>query len=130
MRALKVQINDQAPVIAGAADLGVLNAIVSCVGQLGPDAVSPRGNEADELKLDVGGLTSRTAGTVNENLNWLPGVPLKVGDKITVEILETAQVHPVDHAEEAKRRKSDAREYYEHCKETYFKLRSHYEPEA
>ncbi|MEO8677214.1 MAG: hypothetical protein ABI569_16680 [Casimicrobiaceae bacterium] len=130
MRALKVRINDQTPVTAGAADLGVLSVIVTCVGKLGPDAVSPRGSEADELKIDLGGLTSRPADSVNENFEWLPGVPVKVGDKITVEILETEHVDPVDRAEHVKRRESGAKEYYEHCKETYFKLRSHYEPEA
>jgi hypothetical protein len=130
MRALKVQINNQTPVTAGATDLGVLTVAITCVGKLGSDAISPRGDQADELKVTLGGLTSRSADQVNEHLDWLSDVPLKVGDKITIEILETARADPIDHVEQVKRRESGAREYYEHCKETYFKLRGHYEPEA
>ncbi len=66
----------------------------------------------------------------DEHVNWLSQLPMKVGDKIEVEILETNSPDPIDSAAETKRRESDAREYYEHCKETYLKLREHYEPEA
>ena len=130
MRALRVQINDQAPVTAGAKDLGVLTAVITCVGKLGPDAVSPRGDQTESLKVDLGGLTSRSSNQTNENLDWLQSVPVQVGDKITIEVLEATCVDPIDHAEQAKRRQTDTREYYEHCKETYFKLRDQYESEA
>jgi hypothetical protein len=130
MRALRVTINDGKPVVAGADDLGVLSFIVSCVGALGPNARPPRGEGGEQITLSLGGLTSRAAETADEHVNWLSQLPLKVGDKIEVEILETNSPDPIDSAAEAKRRESDAREYYEHCKETYLKLREHYEPEA
>lgn len=130
MRALRVTINGGKPVVAGADDLGVLSLIVSCVGALGPKARSPRGDEGEQAKLDLGGLTSRADGVTDEHVNWLSQLPLKVGDKIEVEIVETDSPDPIDAAAEVKRRESDAREYYEHCKETYLKLREHYEPEA
>jgi hypothetical protein len=130
MRALRVKINDGAPVTAGADDLGVLNLIVSCVGPLGPSAVCPPSTNVERLKVNLGGLTSRGSDARNEHLDWLSDVPVNIGDTITVEILETDSPDPIGHAEEVKRRESDARQYYEHCKETYLKLRDHYEPEA
>jgi hypothetical protein len=129
MRALRVTINGGKPIVAGAEDLGVLSLIVSCVGPLGRKARPPLG-EAEQAKLDLGGLTSRADGVTDEHVNWLSQLPLKVGDKIEVEILETDSPDPIDSASEAKRRESDARKYYQHCKETYLKLREHYEPEA
>jgi hypothetical protein len=129
MRALRVTINGGKPVVAGADDLGVLSLIVSCVGALGPNARPPRGEE-EQITLNLGGLTSRAAGIADNHANWLSQLALKVGDKVEVEILETNSPDPIDSVAEAKRRESDAREYYEHCKETYLKLREHYEPEA
>lgn len=130
MRALRVKINDGAPVVAGADDLGVLTLIVTCVGALGPKARSPRGHDVELLKLDLGGLTCRASGVADENIDWLSQFPLKLGDRVEVELIETDSPDPIDHAELAKRREDGTKEYYEHCKETYFKLRSHYEPDA
>ena len=129
MRALRVAINGGTPVVAGAEDLGVLSLIVSCVGALGPRTQSPRGNDADEQTLTLGGLRCRGDGGPDEHVDWLSQVPLKVGDRVAVEILETESPDPINRAELAKRRESDAKKYYEHCKETYFQLRQHYEPE-
>jgi hypothetical protein len=130
MRALRVTINGGIPVVGGAADLGVLPLIVSCVSALGSDAQSPRGNDVESIKLSLGGLTSRGGGATDEHIDWLSQVPLKVGDRIEVELIETDSPEPIDHAELARRRETDTKEYHEHCKETYFKLRSHYEPEV
>src|ERR1041384_7956139 len=123
MRALRVTINDGSPVVAGADDLGVLSLIVSCVGALGPRARSPRDGDAEALTLNLGGLTSRGNDAQEEHVDWLSQVHLKVGDRIAVELVETESPDPIDHAKLAKQRETDAKKYYDHCKETYFKLR-------
>ena len=129
MRAFRVWINDGAPVTAGADDLGVLSFIVSAVGALGPRAHRPS-DEPESLKVHLGGLTSRGNDAADEHVDWLPETPLKIGDRITLEILETDSPDPIDHAELAIRREADARAYYEHCKETYLSMRAQFEPEA
>jgi hypothetical protein len=128
MYALKVQINDDAPVIAGANDLGVLNTIVTCVGKLGPGSRPGSADEPADLFMTVGGLTSRAADVADEHLNWLSHKPLKIGDVISVEILDTLDVDAPISGEEAEKRKHDEREYFEHCKKVYLSLREEYEP--
>ncbi len=130
MRALKVTINGGAPIIAGADDLGVLSCIVTCVGALGPKAQSPRDDGTEALTLNLGGLTSRGTDAPDEHIDWLPQVPLKIGDRIAVELIETESPDPINRAELAKQREADAKKYYEHCKETYLQLRPHFEPEG
>src|SRR5262245_11275498 len=102
MRALRVTINDRTPVVAGADDLDVLSLIVSCVGALGSTARSPRGKDHDERTLNLGGLTSRGDGVPDEHVDWLPKIPLKVGDRIQAELIETDSPDPIDRAELAK----------------------------
>ena len=130
MYALKVRINQGPEVVAGADDLGVLSAIVTCVGQLGLAAMPRRGNEKPDCTILVGGLTSRPASAADEHLLWLSREKLTPGDVVVIELIETESADPINSAEEAKRQESNEREYYEHCKETYFELRKKYEPEA
>jgi len=130
MYALKVRINDQAPVVAGADDLGVLNAIVNCGGKLGSATVPRREGETQDFFVSLGGLTSRRMGSTNEHLNWLSQVALKPGDKVTIEIIETETADPVASGVEAERHQSEEHEYFEHCKQIYLGLRSKYAPEA
>src|SRR5262245_16654015 len=104
MRALRVTINGGTPVIAGADDLGVLSLIVSCVGALGPKTRSPRSDDA--ITLDLGGLTSRGNNVPDEHIDWLSRVPLKVGDRIQAELIETESPDPIDRARLAKQRES------------------------
>jgi hypothetical protein len=130
MYALKVRINNGPAIVAGADDLGVLSAIISCVGKLGSSAVPNRADETRDFTIRVGGLTSRPEPIANEHLLWLPNAELKPGDVVTVELIETEAADPINRAEEAERRASDERAYFEHCKEAYFELRKKYEPEA
>ena len=60
MLALKVQLNDETPVTGGADDLGVINALVTGVGTLGPlsKPFNDDGSPPD-FHLRLGGLTSR-----------------------------------------------------------------------
>jgi len=128
MYALRVQINDEAPVVGGASDLGVLNAIVGCTGKLGPAAVPYHEDQAPDFFISLGGLTLRARGGTDEHLSWLSQRPLAPGDRITVEIIETDTADPVISGVEAEKRDDDEREYFEHCKNAYLQMRSKYEP--
>lgn len=127
MFALKVQINDEAPVIAGSDDLGVLNAVVNCVGRLGSRSVSGRANEPADLFITVGGLTSRVSNEPDEHVQWISQKPLKIGDVISVEVMDTLIVNAPISGKEAEKRKHDELEYFEHCKKVYLRLREKYE---
>ncbi|MBB3118115.1 hypothetical protein [Pseudoduganella violacea] len=127
MYALKVSINDGAPIVAGADDLAVLNTIINCVGQLGP-ATMPNGTEqAVDLHVSIGGLTGRRDGASDEHLGWLKMQPLQVGDTITVQLIETSAVDAPISGEAAAERKRDEKEYFEHCRRVYLELKDKYE---
>lgn len=127
MYALKVRINDEAPIIAGADDLGVLNATVSCVGKLGSSSRPMREDETADLFITVGGLTSRASDVPDEHLNWVSQKPLKIGDVISVEVLDTPSADAPISGKEAEKRMHDEREYFEHCKKVYLSLCEKYE---
>lgn len=127
MYALKVQVNSESSIVAGAPDLGVLNAIINCVGTLGEATREVREGKKADLFLSVGGLTSRLQDLPDEHLRWVSNRLLLVGDIVRVEIVETDSVHaPVD-AHEAEKRQHDEREYFEHCKKVYLELREKFE---
>lgn len=128
MYALKVTINDEAPFVAGAEDLGVLNAIVSCVGVLGSQ--TRRARDEVDLSLTVGGLTSRAPELADEHVRWLPNRGLSVGDVVRIELVETTVADAPISGHEAEKRKHDEREYFEHCKRAYLKMREKYEGEG
>jgi hypothetical protein len=130
MLALRVQVNTESPIVAGAPDLGVLNAIVGGVGRLGPQSHPRRPDEPPELHLTIGGLTARGPGSEDEHLRWVSHRELKVGDRIVVDVLEATTADPVESEEPAARREHDEREYFEHCRRVYFELRGKYEPEV
>jgi len=125
--ALKIQINGEAPVTAGSDDLGVLNAIVNCVGRLGSKSVSGHEGEPADLFITVGGLTSRASEEPDEHIKWISQKPLKIGDVILVEVLDTPDVDAPISGKEAEKRKHEELEYFEHCKKVYLTLREKYE---
>lgn len=129
MYALKIRINDEAPIIAGADDLSVLNAIVTCSGKLGSASRPMREDEPADLFISVGGLTARASDIPDEHLNWISQKKLRIGDLISLELLDTPSVDAPISGKEAEKRKQDEREYFEHCKKTYLKLRDKYEAE-
>jgi hypothetical protein len=130
MFALKVKINDAPPVTGGANDLGVLSAILTCSGKLGPYSVPSRGDETQDFTFRLGGLTSRAKGVTDEHLVWLEHQKLKPGDRVLVEIIETEEVDAVRSGREAEEAADDERAYFEHCKQAYFDLRDKYESEG
>ena len=95
MFALRVRLNDEEPVIGGADDLGVINAHVTGVGMLGPLSIPARPREDQEFFYHLGGLTARETGVENEHVNWVKLRHLKVGDKVTIEIIETDSANPI-----------------------------------
>jgi hypothetical protein len=129
MFALKVQINEDTPVTGGAKDLGVLSAILTCAGKLGPAIVPGRNDETHDFTFRLGGLTSRAKGEVDEHLVWLEYRELKLGDRLTIQIVETDKVDAVCSGREAEEAADDERAYFEHCKQTYLDLRGKYESE-
>lgn len=128
MFALKVQVNDDTPIIAGADDLGVLNATVNCIGKLGESTRRVHDNGGADLFLTVGGLTSRLPDLPDEHLRWMSQRPLRVGDVIHVEIMDTTHADAPIAGEAAEKMQHDEREYFEHCKKIYLELRAKYEP--
>lgn len=127
MYAFKVRINDEAPLVAGADDLGVLNATVTCVGKLGRKSRPEQQDEGPHLFATVGGLTARGLGAPDEHLNWVSQHPLKIGDVISVEVLDTVNVDAPVNGKEAEKREHDERAYFEHCKKVYLSLCDKYE---
>lgn len=130
MYALKVQINDQPPIVCGTDDLGVLSAIVSCGGKLGAVTVPSPLNEAPYFDISLGGLTSRGKGVADEHVRWLSGHALMPGDVVTVTIIETDLADPVISGMAARELENNEQEFYEGCKRVYFSLLEKYEPEG
>ena len=130
MYVLRVQINDESPVVGGMEDLGVLSAIVTGVGKLGPASHPSRPDETAEFHLRLGGLTSRAPGQRDEHVEWVSHRELRVGDKVVVELLDSEVADPVVSGKEAEERAQDERAYFEHCRRVYMDLKAKYEPEG
>lgn len=91
MIGLAVYLNRRRLTVAGAEDLGVLNAIVNAVGQLGKSTAPIGKRTTRDLWLSVGGLTRRAKGAEDEHLRWVRMKRLRVGDKVTAEVVRTEQ---------------------------------------
>jgi len=109
MLAFQVQVNDEAPILAGRPTETVLTLIASYV--------SARG----ELDLSVGGL-SKSEGTRSERIDWLQR-DLKIGDRVTLVVVESDHISApisvrVDDPQFIEREK---RRYYERLKAEYEK---------
>jgi hypothetical protein len=89
MIALAVYLNRKKLVVAGAEDLHVLHATINAVGKLGRSAVEVGMQRAPDLFMYVGGLTGRSGGAEDEHLGWVNHKRLRVGDKITVQLVRT-----------------------------------------
>jgi len=126
MYAVKVQINNEPPVVGGAQDLCVLSAILTLTGKLGFNAKPARDDGSVDLSFRLGGLTARGEGQEDEHLVWLEKHELKVGDKLTLEILNSESADPVESGSKAQQRADDERAYYEHCKRAYLEMREKY----
>jgi hypothetical protein len=127
MYAIRTQINNDKPIVGGANDLGVLTAILTLAGKLGSTSQPLRDDGTADFTFRLGGLTSRGEGMQDEHLVWLETRDLKPGDKLTLEVIETNIVDPVESGSDADERANDERSYFEHCKQAYFELREKYE---
>ena len=78
MKAFEVFLNGKRLCRAGIGNDGVLDAVIDYVG----------GDGRDHLHMHVGGLNSAT----DEFVNWVPLRNLKVGDEVSVRIVETNRV--------------------------------------
>jgi hypothetical protein len=91
MIGLAVYLNRKRLTVAGAEDLGVLNAIITAVGDLGASTAQVHPKRNVDLHLSVGGLTRRREKMPDEHLRWVNLRRLKVGDKISVKIIRAAK---------------------------------------
>ena len=80
MRAFVVSVNGDRACTIGVGDNGVLSAHVTWVGKPGVK---------DDLFLHAGGLDSST----DEHFRW-PVPSLRVGDRVSIEVVEAAEVDP------------------------------------
>lgn len=103
MLALQVTLNGQPPVVCGADDLAVLDASVSLVGRLGSATEHPRPDEPPDMWLKASGLTSRANEADDEHIAWIRNYGLRVGDTITIVVVETENPAPPIERKAAKR---------------------------
>jgi len=96
MIALIVHLNGKRVAIAGADDLCVLHAIVTAAGELGKSTARVGKRRGVNMHMTVGGLTGRANQEADEHLRWVNLQRLRVGDKITVEIVRSDK--PDQHA--------------------------------
>lgn len=86
MIAFKVSLNGKEVCTAGVREFGVVSANITWVRRK-PEQSRDGNSIEEELTADVGGLDS----SANEHLKWL-GRRLHLGDRITVEIVESESV--------------------------------------
>jgi hypothetical protein len=89
MIAFAVYLNKKKLTLGGADDLSVLTAGVNAVGKLGKTSAQVGPRRRPELWLSVSGLTSRSGGAQDEHLRWISHKRLRIGDKITVQLVRT-----------------------------------------
>ena len=89
MFGLSVRINDEEPVVACANDLAVLSAIVTGTGLLGRLSLPAHPSHGRHFHMQLGGLSSGLGSPEQRQLYWINSRALKMGDKITIEIVES-----------------------------------------
>jgi hypothetical protein len=130
MIAFEVSVNGKLVARAGREDLGVLSAIVSAVGTLGPESggtlTAPSEND---LFLHVGGMTSKKGEALDEHLNWSDHRDLSVGDTVVVKVIESSEVDPPVKTAPPNKQKieQNSREMFENAKQYYLENRHKYE---
>ena len=109
MLCFRVTINDDAPLVAGEADVAVLTAILTWV------------SKRHELEFTLGGLAGDSPHT-NVDLSWLRR-EFKAGDRVLIEVIDFDSPTPAP-----QRRPSDP-ELVERSRREYFeRLKKEYEP--
>ena len=129
MIALEVTINGKFMTRAGREDLSVLNTMINAVGVLGNESKgATRDIQGTKFFLQVGGMTSKKNGERDVHLRWLQE-HLKIGDEITVKLIECAQADPSvreEPVDETSRQESE-RKNFESAKQYYLENKHKYE---
>lgn len=86
MIALEVSVNDEILCRAGKDDLTVLHTVLNAVGILNTNSSN------NHLSLSVGGMHSGE--DRNRHDKWISSLPLKVGDVVSVKVLEVDKTDP------------------------------------
>ena len=87
--ALRIEVNGEFVAVAGAPDLSVLT------GQVAFGATGPNRNiDTSSTRLSVMGLALN--GPQARQLTWANGLELKVGDRVTFELVEVSDPSPPD----------------------------------
>ena len=103
MISFRVAVNGRRVCTAAVGKVGVLDAMVSWISSR---SGMRRGKTA---RLDVGGIRGRV------HLEWLPGgLPLELGDRVTIELVETTETDRAVEFLDADRRR-EAGERCPHC---------------
>ena len=130
MLAVEVRVNGKRLAIAGAEDLSVLSAIVSATGRLGRKTSEFRRiRRKPDIWLSAGGLTARYGGVPDEHLNWIRHHLLKVGDRVSIRVVNVARADKPSSSSLAldKTPTADGRAIFKVVKAQYMKLRRQYE---
>ncbi len=130
MFAIEVRLNGKRVALAGAEDLAVLSANVSATGLLGSKTFEYRKSRGGpDIWLHSGGLTSRSGGTPDEHLTWIKHRPLRVGDRVSIRVMEISRAdkHVSSSTARQKTPTADGRALFKMVKAQYLKLRKTYE---
>lgn len=92
MLAIEVEVNGERVVVAGAKDLALLTAAVGA----GVGSETKALDVGTDVHLTVTGLTS-SASSRMDNLTWINGQKLRLGDSVTFRIVSVAEADPPAH---------------------------------
>ena len=125
MLALRIEIDDHPPLVAGVEDWAILAAHVNAV------CASAYKRDSDDLDFSVGGMTKDNEEGVAHHFRW-PRVPLKIGSTVRITLVNTDTADPP-----AKRYRADKEvqenpftedEMHEMRYQDYLALKKEFEP--
>jgi hypothetical protein len=122
MIAFRIKLNRRKIATAGLPGHHVLSAIATSVVRA-PDALRlarPRRPSRRELRFELGGLWIAPDGA-QEHVSWTKILPLRPGDKLSIEVVETERVDEPSHRSrtEATDREASERRYLRYLKKKY-----------
>lgn len=108
MIGLAIYLNRRRLTVAAAEDLALLSATVIAMGQLGK-STAWSGKRTPNLRLSVSALTCRSGAAEDERLTWIGTKRLRVGDKVTVQVVRTEKPDRHESATVASSRRHQAK---------------------
>lgn len=120
MLCLNVSVNGIHVCRAGVGEYGVLTAIATWARRTGPPPEGSDDWKEEELKLHVGGLSSKGPEGDGEHLRWSDR-PLKPGDAITIQVIDDGIPDTPSERKPyvAQQERAREHEYYLRLKEKY-----------